>query len=34
LVRASARPVLRRTVVPAAHALPGVFSGIVNLLGH
>lgn len=34
LVQASARPVLRRTVVPAAHALPGVFSGIVNLLGH
>jgi len=34
LVRASARPPLRASIVPAAQALPAVFAGLVNLLGN
>ncbi len=33
LLATSRRPALRRAVVPAASALPGAFTGIVNALG-
>ena len=32
LLQASARPAVRAGIVPAAQALPGVFTGLVNLL--
>jgi hypothetical protein len=34
LVQVSAYPAVRTAIVPAAQALPGVFTRIVNLLGH
>jgi flavin-dependent dehydrogenase len=34
LVRASAYPTVRSAIVPAAEALPGIFTKLVNLLAH